>query len=202
MLGQCAELTTRPVRPEHGKQAALTLACKGTRPRLAIDTPAEPEPDEGIRHSPIDISFSCLTSTSHGASSERASRTRQLLSEEVRQQLAEDCPRHYAPNEASVRAGFRKRTASQTTLREIQRPRRDGLIRRVHGRGTFYPNEPAFAPASSTSTSASRSGHPARPNLTSNVKTKRARFANWIRGPRLPRTPPFSVERIIGYACR
>jgi GntR family transcriptional regulator len=66
---------------------------------------------------------------------------RQLLSEEVRQQLAEELANGtYAPNEKlPSEPEFAKRYGiSRPTLREILAGlERDGLIRRVHGVGTF-----------------------------------------------------------------
>jgi GntR family transcriptional regulator len=66
---------------------------------------------------------------------------RQLLSEEVRQQLAEELANGtYAPNEKlpSEPEFARRYGISRPTLREILSGlERDGLIRRVHGVGTF-----------------------------------------------------------------
>src|SRR5882757_5144214 len=73
--------------------------------------------------------------------SERHREQRQLLSEEVRQQLAEELSNGtYAPNEKlPSEPEFAKRYGiSRPTLREILSGlERDGLIRRVHGVGTF-----------------------------------------------------------------
>lgn len=72
---------------------------------------------------------------------ERRRQQRQLLSEEVRLQLAEELRNGtYAPNEKlPSEPDFAKRYGiSRPTLREILSGlERDGLIRRVHGVGTF-----------------------------------------------------------------
>jgi GntR family transcriptional regulator len=72
---------------------------------------------------------------------ERRREQRQLLSEEVRQQLAEEITNGtYAPDEKlPSEPDFAKRYGiSRPTLREILSGlERDGLIRRVHGVGTF-----------------------------------------------------------------
>jgi|SRR5882757_510645 len=137
--------------------------------------------------------------------SERHREQRQLLSEEVRQQLAEELSNGtYAPNEKlPSEPEFAKRYGiSRPTLREILSGlERDGLIRRVHGVGTFVtPKRTRVHSVLDLDIGVTEAVTAARANLNVEVvKTKTEPVANWISTALgLSRdAAAFSVERII-----